>query len=41
MQGEDVAEAILFAVGRPPGVVIDTIDIYPEAPLGNAVKGLR
>jgi len=41
MQAEDVAEAILFAVGRPPGVIIDTIDMYPEAPLGNAVKGLR
>jgi NADP-dependent 3-hydroxy acid dehydrogenase YdfG len=41
MQAEDVAEAVLFAVERPPGVVVDTIDIYPEAPLGNAVKGLR
>ncbi|MBJ19430.1 MAG: SDR family NAD(P)-dependent oxidoreductase [bacterium] len=41
MQADDIAQAILFAVGRPPGVVIDTIDIYPEAPLGNAVKGLR
>ena len=33
--------AILFALARPPGVVVDTIDLYPEAPLGNAVKGLR
>jgi NADP-dependent 3-hydroxy acid dehydrogenase YdfG len=41
MAAEEVAEAILFAIGRPPGVVIDTIDMYPEAPLGNAVKGLR
>ena len=41
MPAAEVAEAILFAVGRPPGVVVDTIDIYPEAPLGNAVKGLR
>jgi NADP-dependent 3-hydroxy acid dehydrogenase YdfG len=41
MQPEDVVEAILFAVGRPPGVLVDTIDMYPEAPLGNAVKGLR
>ncbi|MBW2422905.1 MAG: SDR family NAD(P)-dependent oxidoreductase [Deltaproteobacteria bacterium] len=41
MAAEDVAEAVLFAVGRPLGVVIDTIDMYPEAPLGDAVRGLR
>jgi NADP-dependent 3-hydroxy acid dehydrogenase YdfG len=41
MEAEDVAEAILFAVTRRPGVTLDTIDMYPEAPLGNAVKGLR
>jgi NADP-dependent 3-hydroxy acid dehydrogenase YdfG len=41
MAAEDVVQAILFAIGRPVGVVIDTIDMYPEAPLGNAVKGLR
>ena len=32
---------MIFAVTRPPGVVMDTIDMYPEAPLGTAVKGLR
>ena len=41
MPAAEVADAILFAVGRRPGVVVDTIDMYPEAPLGNAVKGLR
>jgi NADP-dependent 3-hydroxy acid dehydrogenase YdfG len=41
MRAEDVADAILYAVTRPPGVVVDTIDLYPEAPLGDAAKGLR
>jgi NADP-dependent 3-hydroxy acid dehydrogenase YdfG len=41
MPAEQVAEAVLFALKRPPGVVVDTIDMYPEAPLGEAVKGLR
>jgi NADP-dependent 3-hydroxy acid dehydrogenase YdfG len=41
MEADDVADAILFAVSRRPGVAVDTIDMYPEAPLGNAVKGLR
>ena len=41
MPAEEVAEALIFAVTRPPGVVMDTIDLYPEAPMGNAIKGLR
>jgi len=41
MPAEQVAEALIFAISRPPGVVIDTIDLYPEAPLGNAMRGLR
>ena len=38
---EEVAEALIFAVTRPPGVVMDTIDMYPEAPLGTATPSLR
>lgn len=41
MEADDVAEAVIFAVSRRPGVTVDTIDMYPEAPLGNAAKGLR
>ena len=41
MPAEEVAGAIVFAVTRPPGVVIDTIDMYPEAPLGSGGRGLR
>ncbi|MCH2170577.1 SDR family NAD(P)-dependent oxidoreductase [Myxococcota bacterium] len=41
MGSEHVAEAIVYAVTRPRGVVVDTIDIHPAAPLGGAVKGLR
>ncbi|MEE2665580.1 MAG: SDR family NAD(P)-dependent oxidoreductase [Myxococcota bacterium] len=41
MPAEEVARAILFAVERPPGVVIDTIDMYPEAPMGTAITRLR
>ena len=41
MPAEEVASALIFAVTRPPGVVMDTIDMYPEAPLGNAKKELR
>jgi len=28
-------------VTRPPGVVMDTIDMYPEAPIGSGVTELR
>lgn len=41
MPAEEVAGAIVFAVTRPPGVVIDTIDMYPEAPLGSGTRGIR
>lgn len=41
MPAEEVARALIFAVTRPPGVVMDTIDMYPEAPLGTAKKDLR
>ena len=41
MPAEEVAGAVVFAVTRPPGVVIDTIDMYPEAPLGSGARGLR
>ena len=41
MPAEEVAEALIFAVTRPPGVVMDTIDMYPEAPMGTAILGLR
>jgi NADP-dependent 3-hydroxy acid dehydrogenase YdfG len=41
MPAEEVAAAIVFAVTRPPGVVIDTIDMYPEAPMGSAITGPR
>jgi NADP-dependent 3-hydroxy acid dehydrogenase YdfG len=41
MPAEEVAEALIFAVTRPPGVVMDTIDMYPEAPIGSGVTELR
>ena len=41
MPAEEVARALIFAVTRPPGVVIDTIDMYPEAPAGSAITELR
>jgi NADP-dependent 3-hydroxy acid dehydrogenase YdfG len=41
LPAEEVAEALLFAVTRPPGVVMDTIEMYPEAPPGSGVTGFR
>jgi NADP-dependent 3-hydroxy acid dehydrogenase YdfG len=41
MPSEEVARAVLFCVTQPPGVVLDTIDMYPEAPVGSGVDRLR
>ena len=40
MPAEEVARALIFAVTRPPGVVMDTIDMYPEAPMGSGITEL-
>ena len=41
MPAEEVAQALIFAVTRPPGVVMDTIDMYPEAPIGSGPGEFR
>ena len=34
LQADDVARAVLTAVTAPPGVHVDTIEVQPEAPVG-------
>jgi NADP-dependent 3-hydroxy acid dehydrogenase YdfG len=35
LQPEDIARAVVTAVTAPPGVLLDTIEVQPEAPLGD------
>ena len=41
MPAEEVARALIFGVTRPPGVVMDTLDMYPEAPMGSGTREFR